>query len=558
MIPPSATHLATSRTRAFALLAAVFIFFASAYTFTASGDIFSQGDTTIRIELAENILNHASFVMQGWKLQNPPHMKLEYYDPRVSLGVGGFTYSTYLLGQPLAIIPFDVLGQNLAQHEAWPFGPTVIWIDRLVGPLFGALEVTLFFLFAVRLGYGLRRSLALTLIFGFASSVWPDEQSVLEHTEVAFFLLWAAYLAFRFRDQGRGWWYPALAGFVLGGAAITRYQDAFLAGVALTFYFLWPGRRFRGWKPADFLPRIRAEILFGLGVLPSLLLDAWYDWVRFGSPLASGHHEKVFGYPIWLGAAGLVLSPGKGLLWFSPVIFLLIIALPRFRRRYPTLAVTFLLLPIIMVLLYGYVTYWHGDPAWGPRYIYPALPFLILPLGELLYRRGRRVRLVWTITALVVAISFTVQVAGVAVPEWRSWYRVIAYEEQHGRAWQWIASRYNYFWTPQESPLYFQLHGLYQLGYDNFLHSSKYEIVPPDEDATLMGMTTNYALNQWNFWWASNEFNWWMGQNKVIEGVLLLLGMMCASGTYVIAEAAGVFASEPSQTPIREKINEAA
>jgi len=160
--------------RAISLVGAVFTFFFAAYVFTSSGDIFSTGDTTIRIQVAENYYQHASVSLQGDKLVMPRHLKREFFDPRVSLGRGNRTYSTYLPGQPLLIVPFDILGTHLAAEEHWPLSPTVLWFDRLVGPLTGALEVMIFFLFAVRLGYSLRRSLVLTLILGFATSVWPD------------------------------------------------------------------------------------------------------------------------------------------------------------------------------------------------------------------------------------------------------------------------------------------------------------------------------------------------------------------------------------------------
>jgi len=529
-------RLASSRSRAALLLIAVFTFFLAGYVLTASADIFSTGDTTIRVELAENLSGRASPCFHGWKLDYPLHIKKEYLDPRVDRGVSGCTVSTYELGQPLAIIPLDYLGSHWAIHMRWPYGPTVLFVDHLVGPLFGALEVLVFFLFAFALGFGLTRSLLLTLIFGFASSVWPDEQSVLEHTEVAFFLLLAMYGAFRFREHrlGRGW--LILCGIGIGGAAITRYQDAFLGLLGVAVYLALPG------GPGAGLPeRIRRALWVGAGLFPFAALDLWYSWLRFGNPLASGHHETVFGYTIWKGVLGLAVSPGKGLLWYCPAIFLLVLAAPRFARRYGALSLGFATIAVAFFLLYGYVTYWHGDPAWGPRYVYPVVPFLILPLGEVLRWRGTRRRVVWLVTAAVVLISFGVQVSAVSVSPWRSWYRVIAYEENHGFKWQWIAARYRYFWNVHESPLVFQIHGLYQLAYDDILHSSKYELVPPDEEGFLVGLTNNYAVNQWNFWWKANELSWWMGNDKIVAGVVFLVAVMLASGTYLVAESSGLW-----------------
>ncbi len=539
-MPTQATStppIASSRLRIVLLLGSVFIFFFSAYVFTASADFFSTGDTTIRIEQTENIIGRANPCLFGWKLVYPHHLKKEFLDPRIHKGhSSNEVCSTYLLGQPLAIIPFDLVASRLSGHEHWPFGPTVLWFDRLVGPLFGALLVLVFFLFSIRLGYGVRRSLILAFILAFASTVWPDEQSVLEHTEVALFLLLAMYGAFRFREQGAGWPALVLAGVGIGGAAITRYQDAFLGSLGLAVFLLLPGGPWPG-----LIGRVKRGAYVLAGLAPFAILDMWYSWVRFGSPVASGHDETVFGYAIWKGVLGLLVSPGKGLLWYCPIIFLLAIAGPRFFRRYGGLSIGLATTIAGFILLYGYVTYWHGDPAWGPRYLYGVVPFLVLPLGELLRWPKRSRKLVWTVTALVVLISFGIQFSAVAVSPWRTWYRVIQYEEKQGYNWEWIAARYRYHWNIHESPLIFQVHGLYQLAYDSFYDSRKYELVPPDEDPVLDNMTVSFAINQWNFWWASNEFNWWMGRDKIIAGVVMLLAIMLASGSYLAAEAGGVF-----------------
>jgi hypothetical protein len=542
-LPPTIpiNPIASSRSRTIALLAALFIFLFAAYALTTSADLQANGDTALRINVAEEYMQgHVD--LPGWILQFPHHFKKEWIDPRIWYCFGNHAdvCSTYLPGQPLVIIPFDYLGQQVASHERWPLGPTVITFDHLVGPLFGALLGMIFFMFAVRLGYGRLQSLVLTAILAFATTVWPDEQSVSEHIEVTFFIFLAMYLIFRLREQAAPEVYAVLAGLAAGGAVLTRYQDAFLGLAAIGLYLVLPGPR-----AGSLVRRAVRLALLGAGVMPSVIVVGWYDWYRFGSVFASGHQERIFGYPPLLGAAGLLFSPGKGLVWYAPTVWLALVAAPRFARRFPALLVAFGALCVVFVGLYANVTYWFGDPAWGPRYLFILIPFLTLPLGELL-RRARFARLLWLLTALVVFAGFTVQLAGVSVSQWRSWYRVISYEEAQGQKWEWIASRYHYFWNVHESPLNFQIHGLYQLGYDSLANSRKYELVPPPEDPVLDDLTTTYNINQWNLWWASNEYNWWMGRDKVVLGVLALLALMGATGLYLVAETSGIFAEQVS------------
>jgi hypothetical protein len=150
-----------------------------------------------------------------------------------------------------------------------------------------------------------------------------------------------------------------------------------------------------------------------------------------------------------------------------------------------------------------------------------------------------------------------VQVSAVSVSEWRTWYRLIAYEDSKGYEWQWVASRYHYFWNIHETPLNFQVHGLYQMVYDDLLHSTRYQIVPPDENPVLDNLTYDYALNQWNFWWKSDEFSWWMGRQKIAAMLAILIGAGLASGVYIAAESSGLW-DQPLSRRLRVDMEEAA
>jgi hypothetical protein len=547
VVPPP---IAPSRRRAVILLVSVFALFLSAFVFTASSDLYGTGDTGIRIQVAQNFTGRLSLSMYGWKLLLPNHLKKEQLDPRITRGVGNLTYSTYLPGQPLLIAPLDIAGSRLAQHERWTYGPAVDWFDRLVGPIVGAFEVLMFFVFAVRLGYGRRVAFALTLIFAFATMCWPDEQSVNEHTEVALALLVGWYAAFRYRDQSAPSWYLFVAGAGIGGAFITRYQDAAVGLLGLGVYLLLPRAR------STSLSRVLDCVRVGIGLAPFVALILWYNWVRFGSIAATGHHESTFGYAIWLGASGLLFSPGKGLIWYCPTLLLLAFAGRPFYRRYGALLTGFAVMTVAIFTLYGAVTFWHGDPTWGPRYVYPIVPFLTLPLGMLLPRL-RTVSPTSVVMVFVIGVSLLIQVSAVSVSEWRSWYRLIAYEESKGYPWQWQASRYRYFWNPAESPLNYQIHGLYQMVYDAVLNSHRYEIVAPVEDGTLDNLVYGYSINQWNFWWKSDELNWWMGRQKVVAAMLALTATGLASGTYIASELGGLW-DEPESRPESERMDEAA
>jgi hypothetical protein len=170
------------------------------------------------------------------------------------------------------------------------------------------------------------------------------------------------------------------AGVLLGAAVLIRL-DSVLALPAF-----WRG------------PRRTARLLPGLAL--SALIWGLANWHRFGSPLRDGHGQDPAAAlePSSLGVVGLLVSPGKGLVFYAPVV-LLGLALCRDWRLWTPLAAS--------VLLHGLMHDWTGGTGWGPRFLVPVLPLVLLPLC----RRGAGGPLFWVLCAwgalLTVAASWS-------------------------------------------------------------------------------------------------------------------------------------------------------
>jgi len=207
-------------------------------------------------------------------------------------------------------------------------------------------------------------------------------------------------------------------------------------------------------------PFARDLAIYAAGVLPSLLVNAAYDTIRFGKPWQmQPKPDESVGYPPWFGLPNLLISPGKGLIWYTPALFLLLLAARPFWRRFPRPAILFGLIGGVYLLFYANVKYWHGDPAWGPRYLYALLPYLILPLGEV-WRRWRGYRLSLRALAVgVLAASFLVQFSAVTVSYWRHWDYIYGYhyDQVEDHAW---GQNLNYWWSPDQSPIVISLAGI--------------------------------------------------------------------------------------------------
>src|SRR5439155_23610954 len=137
-----------------------------------------------------------------------------------------------------------------------------------------------------------------------------------------------------------------------------RRRDALGAGLALGLAFWIKGTNlvvapaaagFVIWR----LARARAPLRTWIGVacaagLPLLAAGlAWcaFNVARFGDPLQAGY-DFGFTTPLWVGLRGLLLSPGKGYFWYSPLLLAALGSAPALVRRrvgLATLAVAFAL-----------------------------------------------------------------------------------------------------------------------------------------------------------------------------------------------------------------------
>jgi Dolichyl-phosphate-mannose-protein mannosyltransferase len=467
--------------------------FVALYLATASADLRHNGDTLLRYQTTQSLVEQHHIWIA--------HPVSE--DIRVVPGRGGHLYAFYAPGQAVLMAPLYVLGKAVAHHLNLSYDLTTRYATRSLDLLLGAGIVIILFFTALSLGYSLVVSALLSLIFGLATPAWPDAQSGLEQTQVDFFLLLAAFAAWQSLrwDRRRALWL-VLAGTSAGLTVLTRYDALLFVPLVGLFPILVRYVRV-GWRAAmtDGLVYVLSTVPWGLALL------AW-NWLRFGSLLHTGLQERTFGEPPLIGLAGLLISPGKGLIWYMP----LVLVLPFVARSYYRRAGPFALFSVALVgaplLLYANILYWHGDPAWGPRYLYAALPYLVLPLGEALTSWRRLSLPSQAAFSALVGIGLLLSVSAVSVTQWRFWYRLQALEQRtvNASAWtgepfHWGGQRYHYYWVPRESPILIQVDDLYQVLRLDVLGDRRFEF-RAQPDPFTSNPADNYPVNTLNFWWA--------------------------------------------------------
>jgi len=179
------------------------------------------------------------------------------------------------------------------------------------------------------------------------------------------------------------------------------------------------------WEPGDRTKQlVRKWSWFVLGAIPPTVLALAYNWVRTGSLLGSTYTEGIdqFGFstPIWEGLWGLLVSPGKGLVFFAPLALLGAYGWLRSPSRRVSWVVLGLSLSFLLVSSAWWA--WHGGECWGPRLLVPVLPVLCMGVGFLPFRQITR-----RTFAGCIVVGGIVSLLGVAVP-WQAHYDRVPYQ----------------------------------------------------------------------------------------------------------------------------------
>ena len=158
--------------------------------------------------------------------------------------------------------------------------------------------------------------------------------------------------------------------------------------------------------------------------------------------MLEGLHEAVHGtsgsFSIYAGGYhGLLFSPSRGLLVFSPVVALTAIGLPAVLRAHRSSPMLWCCgAAALQFTLYGSYVVWWGGHTYGPRYMLDLLPLLV-PMAVASAHRIRG-HLLPLLTGLAVAWSVGVAGLGAFVFPHERWNTDPAdVDRHHERLWEW-------------------------------------------------------------------------------------------------------------------------
>ncbi len=385
---------------------------------------------------------------------------LPQYD--LVLGPGGEPWPPPLQ-EPMAStlqVPLFWLGQALPDvgimHTVWLFNIIMT-----------ALTATS--LYAIGLWQGYKPGVAWIggLLFGVGTNAWPYGRLLFREPLMAFFVLWTFALAIYIQRHWEQKQVPWRAGILLIGCVI----GAFLTK-AITLLLL-PGLlvvmlpdlgKMRGYRRLILRLGLVAIVLAGLIIF--IISSGWVNQ-RYSLSNWLGFLEQAEWEYILESLVGFQISPGRSMWLYSPVLLLGVWGIWQLWRDGQWRIVVGPALGIgLFSLWYGIALTvdWSGGWGWGPRYLVPLIPVLILwvlPALAAVHKNHKGIGLVMSVTLLGIGI----QLLGMAVPL-SNYYtdlfftdRLYDYDEFHANRqkvedeWHWLEGN----WSLEWSPVYYHL-----------------------------------------------------------------------------------------------------
>jgi hypothetical protein len=418
-------------------------------------------------------------------------------------GIDGKTYSLYGLGWPILAVPLYMIGKVFGHYSF-----TNVF---LLNPMAGSATVTLVFLFSIALGYSRRSSLVVAIFYGFGTFAWPMAKHPFDHTVETLFILLSVYFMYLHNSKNANM-QLILSALCFGFAINTRLVSILALPALLVMMGAGCGV---SWRFVDNSKVFFRKIaIFVLVLLPFAGLVLWYNYYRFGSIFETGFQmlaaktglDFFSGTPFLTGLRGFLTSPGKGFFYYSPIAIFFFFTIVPFYKKHRWPAISFLLLILSYLLFLSRNVYWHGDWAWGPRYLLAITPFVILPITELLDSvRWRKNNPLTVLPVYVVFIlSILIQTLAISVNIYNYFYQLqigqnVQFTRVQGEGDLEIKEpppEVHFDWT--KSPILMQLKDIKRIG----TKITKYRNEELPQNATdLEKIKALPSMHIFDFWW---------------------------------------------------------
>ena len=279
-------------------------------------------------------------------------------------------------------------------HYVWwrnSFEPSLTFMELFYGPFYLSLAVGIFFLISRAFNYKITTSLLLAFLLGLGTIFFAYSQTSYNIVPSVFFAL-AGFLYFKkFLDTPKILYSTISASFLIFGFMMRG--DIIFIIIPLFFFFIFIIIKQK--------QKILKLISFTLPLIVGYGFNRTIETMRFEKALLNSDVSSDFsilalgfargGGDFFEGIFGILFSPGAGLFIYVPILLTVFFTFTDFFKRDKKLTVLCLTICALFVLHFSSFPFWEGFTAFSPKYLYTIIPFLLLPLGASIEKRGKKI-----------------------------------------------------------------------------------------------------------------------------------------------------------------------
>lgn len=404
------------------------------YVFSKSG--VESGETVLSRFLPYSILHESNFDLDEFY----GHLR-EAYPWLIYKGESGEEIPYYLIkvkgrylstdgpGPAIVALPFfyiPVIIFNLP-----PESQGAIFLTKLIANFLIAFSAIFIYL-SVRCLSGEKKAWLITFIYALCSNMWSvTSQQLCQPTGSAFFLALSIYFLVKGSKNPK---FIPYAGFSMASAVLMRPTNA-VTMIIVSIYILHRHRH-KFWQYVLWAAPVTLFILgYNHYYHGSMFSFSQIIYNPMGAIYKSGSPE-MWSTPLWAGVLGILVSPSRGLLIYSPVfIFSFMGAILAWTNNKRVIFKYFSVAIIPLIIIHAKWFDWWGGWTFGSRVLNECIPFLsllILPAIDFLKNK----RMVILIFILTILVSFSIQMMGAFLYD-NEWNKNPNVDQNPSRLWSW-------------------------------------------------------------------------------------------------------------------------
>jgi Dolichyl-phosphate-mannose-protein mannosyltransferase len=394
----------------------VFIFFWALFALSNSG--FDNSEGVFHYEVAVQIVKHG-------------HLGFDKLPSGIfQLAPNGKAYASHEIGNTLFMLPIafiNVIMEDVLSRFVSP--DKIILLQNFIlsfqAGVYSAITATTFFaILHTKFLVAKIPSFLATLCLALTTYFWTYSRNLYDGVLCATLLTLSFFLLLTYRQTNK-LWYLFVCFICLGFAFITRIS--MILAILVTCAYLLIAYR------STVATRIQEFFLAGLTFSPFIIWQCWYNYLRTGifyqSPVQTAAYadNNALDGNILVGIAGVLISPGKSILIYAPLLIMSAFLFKKFYQEHHKEAIYIGALTIIWLVVHSRLRSWYGAWGWGPRHYITILPLIFLPFAVNIEYVLRKTTLKIA-TIILGAFGFMLGLASII----SNWHFRIEYARQNG------------------------------------------------------------------------------------------------------------------------------